>query len=255
MIARRGESYLTKTLEQYTTPANKIVEALPQIKTLVTDWSNGYCQAIRTAGGIAHQTAVKCASDVDLFISLSPDVHDRPEKIYFSLYGYLQRKGYAVKKQNVALRLNYNDIMLDLIPGKQEKPGAADHTLFMSKKGAPVKTNVDLHTQTVKGSNSTVTNVIRLTKIWRERHALEFPSLYLELAVIRGLEGKNLHSLEDSFKAALAWITQSIENTEIVDPANSTNILSNEVTAAEKKALALKAKEAAKIESWQKVVW
>ena len=86
-------------------------------------------------------------------------------------------------------------------------------------------------------------------------HALEFPSLYLELAVIRGLEGKNLHSLEDSFKAALAWITQSIENTEIVDPANSTNILSNEVTAAEKKALALKAKEAAKIESWQKVVW
>jgi hypothetical protein len=253
MLARRGESYLTKILEQQTTPPNKIVEALPQIKTLITDWSNGYCQAVRTAGGIAHQTAVKCASDVDLFISLSPDVHDRPEKIYFSLYGYLQRKGYAVKKQNVGLRVTYNDIIVDLIPGKQEKPGAAEHGLFLSKRGAPIKTNVDLHTQTVKSSS--VTNIIRLAKIWRERHALEFPSLYLELAVIRALGGKNLHSVEDSFKAALGWIAQSIENTEIVDPANSTNILSTDLVAAEKKALALKAKEATKVESWQKVVW
>ena len=78
----------------------------------------------------------------------------------------------------------YDGANVDFVPGKRQDNYGSDHSLYRRKADTWTKTNVDKHVNVVAGSGRL--NEIRASKIWRERHQLEFPSLYLELMVIRG---------------------------------------------------------------------
>jgi len=93
------------------------------------------------------------------------------------------------------------------------------------------------------------------TKIWRERHDLIFPSLFMELAVIEATKYKKYGDYDNNFLTVLEWLSSNIKTVRIVDPANSNNIISDDLTNVEKKAIADKVTESRQKKNWSDIIW
>jgi hypothetical protein len=92
-------------------------------------------------------------------------------------------------------------------------------------------------------------------KIWRERMSLDFPSLYLELTVLRALGQERFGQLAENILAVLRYLSHRFEQAVVADPANSDNIISNDLSAGDKKAIATAARDALYDENWKKILW
>lgn len=95
---------------------------------------------------------------------------------------------------------------------------------------------------------------IRLMKIWRQCHGLDFPSFYLEIMVIRALAGCQ-NNLESNVQRALKYINENLETACVIDPSNTNNIISDDLTQAEKKAIAVQAGRSHDTPSWGGTLW
>jgi hypothetical protein len=93
-----------------------------------------------------------------------------------------------------------------------------------------------------------------LIKLWRTQKGLEFPSLYVELAVIKALEGRFLAPLADNVRTVFAYLRDSILTARFVDPANTNNIISDDLTVAEKQAIRAAAVAALAAPYWRQII-
>lgn len=196
------------------------------------------CQ-IKRSGSRAKGTAISLSSDFDLFISLSSTTIPTLQYVYNSLYYHFVAMKYNVWKQNVSIGVQFNGIKVDLVPAIRQSQFGNDHSLYISKKKSWTKTNIDTHISTVK-SCPRLYEIMAL-KIWRERHFLDFPSIYLELLVIKALWGKKGGDWGNNFYSLLWYIAHNIEKVCVIDPANTNNRISDDLTLAEKKKIAAQA--------------
>ena len=113
------------------------------------------------------------------------------------------------------------------------------HTLYRRKKDSWMQTNVAEHIGLVSGSGRT--REIRALKIWRERNRLDFPSLYLELTVIAALSGTRTEALAGNLRRVLEYLSQGFLVARVVDPANSNNVVSDDLSVEEKRMIAVAA--------------
>jgi hypothetical protein len=127
---------------------------------------------------------------------------------------------------------------------------STDHSLYRNRAETWTKTNVVKHIQHVRSFNRI--NETRIIKLWRKQKALEFPSFYLELTVIEALRGCQTN-LSANVVRVLEYMRDSFVNARVVDPANTNNIISDDLTVAEKNALRLRAESALK-GNWDGVV-
>ncbi len=233
--------YLYSTLTSQVVGLLAPQTALNHFHPLIQQWAGTYLLQTKLSGSHAKQTSVKCSSDVDIFISLSPNLTLTLSDIYSRLYEHFDRLGgYRPRKQSVSVRVNYGNGTVDLVPGRKQNHFYNDHSLYVNKKGTWTQTDVDMHIQTVLRAGQS--DIIRLVKIWRERQQLDFPSLYLELAVIEAVQGQFFTSFENQFRRTLGWMYNNIETVRFIDPSNTNNILSDDLTANEKRMIAQKAR-------------
>lgn len=113
---------------------------------------------------------------------------------------------HVVRKQNVSLGikgLRYNSVPIDvdIVPAKQQNINSNHHSLYKSKQNSWTQTNVKMHIDLVK--NSGRREFIKLVKIWRECHHLEFPSINLELSVLDALN----RYPHDIFHLKVVWVS------------------------------------------------
>jgi hypothetical protein len=111
---------------------------------------------------------------------------------------------------------------------------------------------VTLHADTVR--NSGRLKEIRAIKIWRMLHGFDFPSLYLELFTINALSGRSRSTLAENVLHALRAIGSSLTSSRIVDPANTNNVLSEELTQSEKQRVATQAAQSAREQYWERII-
>ena len=224
--------------------------------THVDNWSIRYGYSLtskKLSGSRAKGTAITLASDLDIFIALSSSTNATLSAIYNSLYDYMRLQNIQCKKQNVSIGVTYNNKNVDLVPGKRQHQHGDDCSLFKSKQNSWTQTNVTTHISTVRNSNRAVE--IMATKIWRERHNLEFPSLLMELAVIEATKYRQYNDYDNNFLEVLSWLSSNMTTARIIDPANSNNILSDDLTYSEKSTIASKAKESRSKEYWREIIW
>lgn len=216
-------------------------------------WANQYLLSADFSGSIAKGTAVSISTDADIFISLSSVTPETLQQIYDSLCNALTGEGFPARRQNVSVGTIVGGMKVDLVPGKRQSQYGNDHSLYKNKTGTWTKTNVQGHINYVSRSNRL--SEIRLLKIWRCLNKLEFPSFYLELAVIDHLRGAPIGEIPNNMWSVLNFLASDFEQAKYVDPCNTNNLISDDLTAAEKQRVKQAARRALEQRTWEAIVW
>lgn len=236
--------YLQTVLRQKTaviTQNSPVAVAANAIVPLIRTWGGQQIDFLGFSGSYAKGTAVKGGTDIDLFISLKSTLNMPLADIYQNLFQYVQQNGYLyARAQNVSIGLTVNGMNVDLVPAKQQDANSGDHSLYRRKANSWTKTNIQKHIQVV--SHSGRLSEIRLMKLWRNQKNLDFPSFYLELAVIEALRGYSLVSASGDFPGniirVLNYLKDNLKTARIVDPANTNNVISDDLSQSEKALIA-----------------
>jgi hypothetical protein len=254
--------YLRTVLNKYA-PGNvsSYQFEINKLLAILKAWASSCYIEILTSGSRAKGTAISIASDIDYMVSLSSSCNENNgglKSIYDSLYSRLRAEYGNVRKQNVSFRINIGNLEIDITPARKHKGNTNNHWLYVSKQQTWKQTNIQKHIVDV--SNCNRLDEIKLLKIWRELHQLDFPSIYLEYLTINILSGKSTLSdrLSDNFWHLILELSKDTGNPlyqRIVDPANSTNILSDLLTQTEKSAIINQAKISKQKEFWNQIVW
>ncbi len=248
------ESYVKSIISKYAltarTPA--ATAAAEAVNEIIYVWAHRWLLGVSYSGSSAKGTAISGIADVDLFISLNPQTPGTLAEIYHSLLNYPGLSHLSPKRQNVSVGIKYGAVSIDLVPGRKQTGNSADHSLFKTRSETWTQTNVAQHISLIQ--NSQRLDEIRAIKIWRALHGLDFPSFYLELTVLEALSGKRAGAVANNFVSILNYLRGSFRTALVVDPANSNNRISDELTAAEKKAISDTAARSLQL-NWNQVLW
>jgi len=99
-----------------------------------------------------------------------------------------------------------------------------------------------------------VTDFCAHANIWRDQKRLDFPSFFLELVVIEALPWHLAGTLSNKVWRALEYVKANIASIRITDPANTNNIISADLSAAEKQKLSNAAATALLASTWGEIV-
>lgn len=229
------------------------MNVITPLKNIITKWAGDCLCEIKLSGSRAKGTAIDISTDLDLFISLSSTTNNSLSSIYNSLYNRVISEGLNVRKQNVSIGVTVNGKKVDLVPAKRQSQFGGDHSLYKSKSDTWTKTNIDTHISKVLQSGRR--NEIIALKIWRENHKLELPSILLETLTINALCGKGTTTTADNVLYMFRYIKENICSVRILDPANTNNVLSDDLSPNEKLVLAQQAEKSLSERYWSQIIW
>jgi len=222
------------------------------IEPVIREWAGGFLSSLSPSGSFAKGTANKSGTDIDLFISLSSATTETLKDIYESLFKKMSQSGYNPKRQNVSINVRVNGYDVDLVPAKRQDTYSDDHSLYRRRADTWTKTNVTTHISHVR--NGSRLNETRILKLWRNQKGIDFPSFYLELTVIEALSGQYFGTLSGNVLKVFEYLRDRFSNARVVDPANTNNIISDDLTAAEKSKVTAAAEQALKASDWNQIV-
>ncbi len=222
------------------------------LNPIIGAWAGSDLVSIEPSGSFSKGTANSSGTDLDLFISLSSTVTMTLKDIYNSLAKKLTESGYTPRKQNVSLGIRVDGYDVDLVPAKRQSSTGSDHSLYRRRADTWTKTNVARHISLVSGSGRT--DEIRIVKLWRKQKGIDFLSFYLELTVLEALAGKRTGNLATNVLVVFEYLRDRFANARVVDPANSSNVISDDMTSAEKIAVVNAAKAALATKTWEEIV-
>jgi hypothetical protein len=249
-----ADSYLQQILHREavdTGPSSPVRTVQAQLHPVIAQWAGNQLVSISPSGSFAKGTANKSGTDIDLFISLAQNTSNTLKEIYESLYSRMNQNGYSPKRQNVSINISAGGYSVDLVPGKRQDLLSQDHSIYRRKADTWTKTNIATHINYVRlGARI---NESRIIKLWRSQKNLDFPSFYLELTVIRALTGHS-GTLSSNVWNVFHYLRDTFSNARVVDPANSNNIISDDLTAAEQAAVKAAAAKALNARDWSEIV-
>jgi len=250
-----ADQYLQRILSREavdTGPFSPVLAVQAALNPILRDWARDYLVSVSPSGSFAKGTANKSGTDIDLFISLSTTTPDTLREIYNSLFSRMQQAGYRPVRQNVSIQITQSGYKVDLVPGKRQNAYSEDHSLYRRRADTWTKTNVQTHINHVRRAGRT--NEIRILKLWRDQKSLDFPSFYLELTAIDALSAQLLGTLSTNVRHALIYLRDRFASARVVDPANTNNIISDDLTAAERGKVVAAASKALGAKNWSEIV-
>ena len=139
-----------------------------------------------------------------------------------------------------------------MVPAKRQSSSGADHSLYKRRADSWTQTNVAQHIALV--SHSGRTEEIRIIKLWRKQKSIDFLSFYLELTVIEALRGRTVGNLESNVMTVFEYLRDRFPNARVADPANSNNVISNDLSDTAKASIAKAADAARAAKNWGDIV-
>jgi hypothetical protein len=248
------DDYLQRILDREavdTGPYSPVRNVQLQLYPIIKEWVGILLSSINPSGSFAKGTANKSGTDIDLFISLSQQTNETLKEIYESLFKKMSEKGYSPKRQNVSINVRVNGYSVDLVPAKRQDIYSDDHSLYRRKADTWTKTNLTKHITHVTQNRRIAES--RIMKLWRTQKGLDFPSFYLELTVINALSGQYV-KLSDGVWNVFKYLRNSFSTARVVDPANTNNIISDDLTVAERLKIKTAAEQALKATDWNQIV-
>ena len=246
------DQYATTVVQKYQitsgvgSPSHRAAEALiPMLKR----WSGKQLLGITLSGAYAKGTAISLSSHVDVLLSLRSSTEER--KMFWQLSEYLVGENLQPHTRTVSVQVESKGLRVDIVPAWSASEGG--QILYHREPVSPVRTDVAQHVHLIASSGRA--QEICALKIWRERHELDFPSFYLELATLLALEGQRFGQLADGVFTVLRFLSRHLTQLVIRDPANQDNVVSDSLTAERKKTIAQAARKALEDDDWEKIIW
>jgi hypothetical protein len=219
---------------------------------IIREWAGNRLLSMHPSGSFMKGTANQSGTDIDFFISLSEQTTETLKDIYDMLFNKMNGKGYAPTRQNVSINVRINGYSVDLVPGKRQNSYGNDHSLYRRKAGTWTKTNVVTHINHVIGAGRLAES--RVIKLWRNQKGLDFPSFYLELTVIDALSQQLFGTLSGNVWKVLEYLRDRFPIARVVDPANTNNVISDDLSAAERARIKAAAEQALRASDWSQIV-
>lgn len=219
---------------------------------IIQRWAGNRLLSVHPSGSFMKGTANKSGTDIDLSISLSEQTTETLKEIYDKLFETVKANGYTPKRQNVSINVRVNGYSVDLVPGKRQGSYGNDHSLYRSRADTWTKTNVVTHiSQVIRGGRLSESRVL---KLWRDQKQLDFPSFYLELTVIDALSLQYGGALSDNVWKIFQYLRDRFANARVVDPANTNNIISDDLSALGKVKIKTAAENTLSAKDWNQIV-
>ncbi|MBS0412115.1 MAG: nucleotidyltransferase domain-containing protein [Proteobacteria bacterium] len=219
-------------------------------------WAGQWLMGVSPSGSFSKGTANKSGTDIDLFVSLRDDTPETLAEIYNKLDLRMKELGYVTRLQNVSIGITVAGQKVDLVPAKRQNLLTLDHSLYLRKAGTWRKTNVNTHAHLVQGCGRL--EEIKILKLWRDQKGLEFPSFYIELTVINalgtGVFASPYGAVADNVLTVMRYLRDSFSTARVLDPANGNNVISDDLSAAEKYSIRAAAVAALAATRWDGIV-
>ncbi len=168
------------------------------------------------------------------------------------MFDGIRRLGLAPIRRDVSIGLDIGGAMVDLLPAKKLSLISDIHELYSNRRGKPLTTNLGQHV--LDAHAAAWQDEIRILKLWRDQNELDFPSFYLELTAISALRRRPAGALAENVWAVLGFIERLLVPRAMLDPANAANIVSDEMTSPQKRAIAVAAADARNGRPWSEIV-
>ena len=151
----------------------------------------------------------------------------------------------------MSINVNVGGFSVDLVPGKRQNVYDSDHSLYRRRADTWTKTNVVMHIEYVQHSGRA--DDIRILKLWRNQKGLDFPSFYLELTVINAL-ADSYGTLSQRFWTTFQYLRDRFPAARVMDPANTNNVISDDLSDAERARIKAAAVAAVAASNWDQIV-
>lgn len=204
-------------------------------------------------GSYGRKTMIRKRYDLDIIAYWPPDAEYSVRGIYESVGEQLKKVFEFVYSKTVGWEIPFErGIHVDVIPGRALDANCERVELYRPETSRAVETSLKTHIETIRASGRS--DAIRLLKLWREKYQVPFrKSLLLELMVVEGCRDCSTTDLPIQILAALIYIRNSIESVEITDPANSSNLLSDDIPIEDKRIIKHQAQLALNAGGWVEV--
>lgn len=201
-------------------------------------------------GSYGKKTMIRERYDLDIVIYWPQAPSYTIKEIYDMVGRQLKTEWSTTHPKTVCWEINFQgNFHIDIVPGRALDPNFVEANLHRTDTGTTLKTSLKTHIDTVKDSGRR--DAIRLLKLWREKKGVPFKkSFLLELMTISGCKGCSYTDLEPQVSAALRYIRDNIVTTRVLDPANSNNLLSDDISDAEKRRIKVMAESALAAKYW-----
>ncbi len=205
---------------------------------------------IRFAGSHAKGTMIKEGYDLDVvcyfphnYSGTLKEIHDDVKNRIAEKYD-IKEKASAVRIENIKEQSSPNDYHIDVVPGRfideSDNSDVFLHVVYGDKER--MQTNIETHIKYI--SKSDCRDIIKLVKLWNCRNNLDIKTFFLEVFTIETLKGyQNKTDLKLSFLKTLEALKNDIVTKQLIDPANSNNIISKILSSSHKELISQKAEE------------
>jgi hypothetical protein len=249
-----ADAYLQTILNREavnTSSTSPVLGVQATLRPILNAWAGSQLRVVHPSGSFAKGTANHSGTDIDLFISLKSDTTNTLKEIYTSLFNTMKGNGYSPKQQNVSINVRVGSYDVDLVPAKHQGGNSQDHSLYRRRADTWTQTNVSRHIAAVQQGGRI--DESRILKLWRDQKGLDFPSFYLELSAINALSGAR-GTLSQNVWKALEYLRDSFSNARVIDPANTNNIISDDLSATGRAAIASEARKALNASNWRQII-
>lgn len=202
------------------------------------------------AGSYGKNTMIRERYDLDI-------VAYWPTSTSYTIKGIFDGTGTQLKKlwssahpKTVCWETNFRGgFHIDVVPGRALDTNFKEANLHRTDTATTLKTSLKVHIDTVRGSGRR--QAIRLLKLWRERNKVPFKkSFLLEMMTISGCKGTSFEELPEQVLAALRFICDKIETINVIDPANTNNSLSDDLSPSDRYLIKQAAQTALDASNW-----
>ncbi len=227
------EKYLEELVLKYEKSNQDLNEQIvKEIKKKILSFEHKKIHQIVTFGSSIKGTNIRQNPKVKLLISMKEKDKRSVEEITIWLYNYLNTPEFKIKRQESQLEFNYKGVDFVVFIAKKKEKTFNYHVMQNLNFSKEILTNFNIHTTNVLESN--YQKEIILMKLWREKHQLNFPTMYLELVVIDVLRKCNKKNLFSRIIRVLDFLRKDFISEKFYDPSNTNNVISDYLSKEEK---------------------
>jgi hypothetical protein len=227
------EKYLEELVLKYEKSNRDLNEQIvKEIKKKILSFEYKKIHQIVTFGSSIKGTNIRQKPKVKLLISMKEKDKRSVEEITIWLYNYLNTPEFKIQRQESQLEFNYKGVDFVVFIAKKKEKTFNYHVMQNLNFSKEILTNFNIHTTNVLESN--YQKEIILMKLWREKHQLNFPTMYLELVVIDVLRKCNKKNLFSRIIRVLDFLRKDFISEKFYDPSNTNNVISDYLSLEEK---------------------